>query len=226
MKIMNGLSDWFFRQKRNSQLLIGGLGLFLVLGLCGLLSVTVIRIGQSPAVTATYPGANSVLFVTWTPATTDTPEATGTITPTATLTLTSTPVLTRTPLPTGLPTLSLATVTSVVLPTAFSPGTGGVLVVITYVDKKLEYVDIQNAGISPVSLNGWVLVSEIGDQSCPLRGILGPKEVLRIWAGTGQVGISCEFKHSIWLDEGLDPAVLYNAKGQEVSRYPKPTPQP
>jgi len=125
----------------------------------------------------------------------------------------------RTPLPTGLPTLSFETPTVVVLPT-LSRATTGALVLIIYVDKQLEFVDIQNAGGAPADLRGWALVSETGKQSCPLRGILLSKEVLRIWAGTGQVGISCGFKNLIWLDEVPDPAVLYNAKGEEVSRYP------
>jgi hypothetical protein len=55
-----------------------------------------------------------------------------------------------------------------------------------------------------------------------LKGILEPKGVLRIWAGKGQSGISCGFKKDIWIDNEPDPAVLYNAYGEEVSRYPKP----
>ena len=213
MKTISELLVWFLRQNRSSKWMIGGLGLVILLGLCGFLSVILTRFSQqSPAITATYSGADSVIFITWTPATTNTVLPTSSVTP---------PVPTRTPLPTGLPTQGLETVTAVILPT-YSSGAATGLVVITFVDKKLEYVDIQNAGGSPVDLNGWELVSETGNQTCVLRGILQSKEVLRIWAGTGSVGLSCGFKGKIWLDEDLDPAVLYNADGQEVSRYAQP----
>lgn len=217
MKNFNEFPVWFLKQNRNQQLLIGGIGLFILVGLCGLLSVVVTRFtGQSRAAYATL-GASNLAFITWTPAVTNTPL------PTSTATI---PASTRTPLPTGLPTQSFETATVVVLPTNFfAASKGDIPVVITAVDKKLEYVDIQNAGGAAVSLSGWKLVSEVGNQSCPLRGILQAKEVLRIWAGigpAGSTGINCEFKNNIWLDEEDDPAVLYNAKGQEVSRFPKP----
>ena len=145
--------------------------------------------------------------------------------PTDTLTPTISPTATETeaPLPTGLPTLSLdfKTATVVVFPT-ISRATYGALVLITAVDKELEYVDIQNAGGAPTTLSGWTLVSEAGNQICRLRGILLSHQVLRIWAGTGQIGFSCGFTNPIWLNNELDPAVLYNAYGQEVSRYPHP----
>jgi len=87
----------------------------------------------------------------------------------------------------------------------------------------LEFVDIQNVSYSIVKLAGWELVSEVGNQVCLLKGSLKSKEVLRIFAGMagpGQVGISCGFHNPIWLDQEPDPAVLYNPRGEEVSRYP------
>lgn len=218
MNTIHEILSWFLKQDRNRRLMIGGVGLVLLVALCGLFSAAVYRAAQqAPAITATYNGASSVIFKTWTPAITDTPS------PTSTATV---PPSTRTPLPTGLPTQSLETATLFVLPTNFVPPSGpDILVVITGVDKQLEYADIQNTGPIAISLRGWTLVSEIGEQACPLRGILQPKQVLRIWAGvgpTGSTGINCEFKNNIWLDQEPDPAVLYNAKGQEVSRFPKP----
>jgi lamin tail-like protein len=88
------------------------------------------------------------------------------------------------------------------------------------VDKPLEYVDIQNLSNAPVDLQGWRLVSETGNQSCALRGVLQPNEVLRVWARRGTPGLSCRFPINIWNDNQADPAVLYNAQGQEVSRVP------
>lgn len=228
MKTIHELLVWFAKQKLSAKLFLGGLGLFLLFGMCILLSTIFIRPEQqSPSITETYEGAESITFITWTPAPptlTSTPNGSETPTntplPTASPTDSPTPTATEAPLPTGLPTRSFETPTTVVLPATLSPATAGVLVIIIYVDKQLEYVDIQNAGNPPVNLRDWTLVSETGHQVCNLRGILQPKGILRIWAGTGQVGLSCGFKNPIWAQDEPDPAVLYNAKGEEVSRYP------
>ena len=87
-------------------------------------------------------------------------------------------------------------------------------------DKREEYAEIQNFSNATVELNGWRLVSEVGNQSCRLRGMLEPNEILRIWADRGTPGFDCRFRDNIWRDNASDPAVLYNAQGQEVSRFP------
>ena len=224
MKFIKGFSVWFARQRLGGRIFLIILGSLLVVGVCGVLFILIPRpAAQAPAITATYKGADSVTYITWTPGPpTITPTLSASLTPTDTPTPTLSPTATATeiPLPTGLPTLSYFETSTVVVFPTLSRGTAGVLVLITAVNKELEFVDIQNAGFPTVNLNGWVLVSETGDQRCQLRGILQTKQVLRIWAGTGQVGISCGFRHVIWLDEEPDPAVLYNAKGEEVSRYP------
>ncbi|HXD11319.1 MAG TPA: lamin tail domain-containing protein [Anaerolineales bacterium] len=200
---------WFSQQRLSGRIFLVVLGLLVVICTCSLLATVFTRPQQqAPTVTATYKGADSFAVQTWTPTPTNLPI------------LTPTPFPTRTALPTGLPTQIFETATTVVLPATLSPATAGILVLITAVNKELEYVDIQNAGSPTVNLKGWVLVSEAGNQSCKLRGILEPKQVLRIWAATGQVGLSCEFRNPIWLNEEPDPAVLYNPKGEEVSRYP------
>jgi hypothetical protein len=212
MKTISELPGWFSQQKLSGKLIIGGVGLFFLVCLCGVLTISFNRPRLSPAITLTYQGADSVVLITWTPA--------GSLTPTASATPTSTPVPTRTPLPTSLPTQSFETATTVILPTSIRPALRGSFVAIVFVDKELEYVDIQNLSGAPVYLSGWVLVSERGDQSCTLSGVLQPNEVRRIWAGTNDVGYSCGFLRTIWTDNELDPAVLYNPQGQEVSRYP------
>ena len=212
MKTISELPGWFSQQKLSGKLIIGGVGLLLLLCLCGVLTTSFNRPGQAPAITLTYQGADSVALITWTPA--------GSLTPTASATPTSTPVPTRTLLPTSLPTQSFETATTVILPTSIRPALRGSFVAIVFVDKELEYVDIQKLSGAPVYLSGWVLVSERGDQSCTLSGVLQPKEVRRIWAGANDVGYSCGFLRTIWTDNELDPAVLYNPQGQEVSRYP------
>jgi endonuclease YncB( thermonuclease family) len=92
-------------------------------------------------------------------------------------------------------------------------------VVIITVDKRAEYVDIQNIGINAVDLSGWNLVSERGHQECPLSGVIGAGEVLRVWSMNTQAGgFSCGYNSPIWNNSEDDPAVLYNPQGLEVSR--------
>jgi hypothetical protein len=83
-----------------------------------------------------------------------------------------------------------------------------------------EYVEIQNTTNTTVDLQGWRLVSELGNQSCDLRGTLDPNEVLRIWSRRGNPGFDCRFSGNIWRDNADDPAVLYNPQDEEVSRFP------
>ena len=144
---------------------------------------------------------------------------------------TSSPFPTLTSLPTETPTVTqiapTATGTATALPTLTnlptitdSPVPTGGSVQIIAVNKAMEYVDLQNLSPIPVDLTGWKLVSETGSQTCRLRGMLEPNEVLRVWAGKGSSGFSCKFSFNVWNDNQSDPAVLYNAQGQEVSRFP------
>lgn len=129
-----------------------------------------------------------------------TPSPTGTNTPTRTV-----PPATETPLPT-------ATITPT--PTRVSP------VAIINVDKVAEYAEIQNFTQTEINLRGWRLVSENGGETCGLRGTLEPGQVLRIWVRRGDPGFDCRLGREIWLDNEADPAVLYDADGEEVSRFP------
>ena len=133
------------------------------------------------------------------------------------------PTLTSPPTGTLLPTQTIPTATGTPLPTVTSPpataaSSGSVL--ITAVNKTMEYVDLQNIGNAPVDLRGWRLVSETGSQSCTLGGVLQPNDVLRVWARKGDSGFSCGYSFNIWNDNQSDPAVLYNAQGEEISRSP------
>jgi hypothetical protein len=115
-----------------------------------------------------------------------------------------------TPLPTVTPTRIPPTATATSIPS----------VTIIHVNKTEEYVEIRNRTNAAVNLRGWRLISEVGNQSCALRGTLDPDEVLRIWARRGQPGFDCRLGSNIWDDNSPDPAVLYNAQGEEVSRFP------
>ena len=144
-------------------------------------------------------------FPTLTPA----PTGTRTLTPAVpTATLTSIPSATASPIPTATNPPPSPTATSVRS------------VVIISVNKLAEYVEIQNLTQTDVNLRGWRLVSETGNQACTLRGTLSPNEVLRIWSRRGSPGFDCRLGSDIWLDNAADPAVLYDAQGDEVSRFP------
>jgi endonuclease YncB( thermonuclease family) len=92
-------------------------------------------------------------------------------------------------------------------------------IIILTVNKQEEWVDIQNTGNIDVDLSGWNLVSERGNQDCPLSGTIKAGETLRIWAmATQGPGYSCGYKTNIWNNSEPDPAVLYNPQGIEVSR--------
>lgn len=100
-----------------------------------------------------------------------------------------------------------------------TPAPSALQVIIILVNKREEYVDLQNVGNSDVDLGGWNLVSERGHQECALSGMIKAGETLRIWAGSPQGGgYSCEYSSPIWNNSEPDPAVLYNAQGVEVSR--------
>jgi endonuclease YncB( thermonuclease family) len=92
-------------------------------------------------------------------------------------------------------------------------------VIIVTVNKREEWVDLKNTGNIDVDLEGWNLVSERGNQDCPLSGIIKVGDILRIWAMTPKgPGFSCGYNTNIWNNSEVDPAVLYNAQGEEVSR--------
>jgi hypothetical protein len=139
------------------------------------------------------------------------------------------------PAPSALPTLTIAftatviptptapTATGTALPTVTSPpataaSSGSVLIIA--LNKAMEYVDLQNLGNASVDLQGWRLVSETGSQSCALGGVLQPNDVLRVWSRKGEAGFNCGFSFNIWNDNQSDPAVLFDAQGKEISRFP------
>jgi SH3-like domain-containing protein len=131
---------------------------------------------------------------------------------------TAVPVATNTPAPLATSTLSSPTqVPEPTQPPAPSPGN----VVIIGVNKQAEYVDIQNVGGTDQDLTNWRLVSETGNQACTLGGVLAAGQVLRIYAraeDAGLGGFNCGFGGPIWNNSESDPAVLYDANGNEVSR--------
>lgn len=100
------------------------------------------------------------------------------------------------------------------------PTAAGQLVIVG-VNKREEFVDIQNIGGTEVVLDGWTLRSEKGSQDCRLGGVLGPGQALRVWAmaeDAGQGGFNCGFGSNIWNNDEPDAAVLIDPSGAEVSR--------
>lgn len=139
---------------------------------------------------------------------------------------TNTPLPAATPVPptetpVDTPTPAPPTETPTPAPPTNTPLPIGPKVVIVTVDKKAEYVDIQNVGDQPQDLGGWRLFSEKGEQDCSLNGIIQPGETLRIWAAAedaGEPGYNCGFNGPIWNNSEPDPAVLFDANDQEADR--------
>jgi Lamin Tail Domain len=225
--LLSALKGVYNQQGQIGKILLPSLVLLIVCCLC-LVMVSLARSGSSPNAVASPIILPSQVIVA-------TPTALfnfGTVTfaPFPTFP-SSTPFPTLTASVTGVPTstpeIPTATGTAVPLPTltasqTLPPPTVVVVgsVQIATVDKAQEFVDIQNGSNVPVDLSGWKLVSETGNQSCTLRGLLQPNETLRVWSGKGDSGLSCQFPFNIWNDNQSDPAVLYNAQGQEISRFP------
>lgn len=73
-----------------------------------------------------------------------------------------------------------------------------------------------------MDLAGWILRSEKGSQDCGLGGVIGPGQILRVWAmaeDAGQGGFNCNFGSDIWNNSDTDPALLIDPNGQIVSRW-------
>jgi hypothetical protein len=97
----------------------------------------------------------------------------------------------------------------------------GAMVIIKWVNKSAEYVDLENIGNQPQDLAGWRIISEKGNQACWLAGVIQPSETLRVWTNNPNgEGYNCGIGNNIWNDNESDPAALYNAQGVQVSRYP------
>ncbi|MFZ5910627.1 MAG: lamin tail domain-containing protein [Chloroflexota bacterium] len=122
------------------------------------------------------------------------------------------PIIITAPIETSIPTLE---------PTALSTVVNGAVIQIKVVNKDDEYVDLENIGNQPQDITGWSLISEKGNQSCGLSGVIMPNTTLRVWANNPNgEGYNCNFDAEIWNNSELDPAILYNNQGQEVARYP------
>jgi hypothetical protein len=94
-------------------------------------------------------------------------------------------------------------------------------VVIIGLDKEAEYVKIQNMGKAAVDIGNWVLISEKGNQTFifPNGYVLQPNQICTVTSGelkgTGDFTMA---ETTIWNNSSLDPAVLRDVAGNEVSR--------
>ena len=208
---MKRLLNWFISKKLNVPFRgkVIAIPLFLILIIvCCCLPITIFYVDSSLR--------NIGLLPTYTPAPTKTMTSTipPTITPSDTLTI----VPSNTPRSTFTLTMTLTS-----LPTNTSTSTEtpivGPYVVIIDLNKVSEYVDIQNIGTLPQNLSGWRIVSERGNQTCWLAGVIHPGETLRVWANNPEgEGYNCGFGQNIWNNSESDPAVLYDSSGIEIDR--------
>ena len=87
------------------------------------------------------------------------------------------------------------------------------------VNKIEEFVIIRNLGSAKLDLNGWILASERGNQTCALHGQLAPGEDLIIHSQKGEGGLSCGLREPIWNNSQRDPASLYDPAGMLIDRW-------
>lgn len=166
---------------------------------------------------------------TQTPASSAPPTASPTATPSPTgeVSPTDTPRPTESPSPTSTsPASPLETPTvepTSTFPSSVLPTPEDDSVQIDLVDKISEYVYIFNNSEEAQDLEGWVLISDRGDETCPLSGILESGEGILIWAmaeDEQEEGYNCGLETEMWDDDQEDTALLYDAEGQLVSQYP------
>lgn len=138
-------------------------------------------------------------------------------TPTLTLTPMETPVPTvvTSPVPADTPTPT-PTVTPTPTPTLIPVD----IIDIEAVDKTAETVTIRNRGAYAVDVSLWVLVSQNGDERFvfPPGYIIpaGGTVVVASGAATGDLKWT---EPDVWLDDALDPALLYDATGLLISTF-------
>lgn len=138
-------------------------------------------------------------------------------TPTLTLTPTETPVPTvaTSPVPTDTPTPT-PTVTPTPTPTLIPVD----IIDIEAVDKAAETVTIRNRGAYAVDVSSWLLVSQNGDE----RFVFPPCYMIPaggtvVVASGGATGDLKWTEPDVWLDDALDPALLYDATGLLISTF-------
>ncbi len=106
-------------------------------------------------------------------------------------------------------------------PASGSDNTGGEKppIVIRAVDKKAELVTISNTGTTEIDLTGWVLLSVTGNQSYTFPSVtLRAGQSLTVASG-GAVGDLIWTAEHVWNNTSSDPAQLYDAGGNLISRY-------
>lgn len=217
--VITTLKTMYAQQGQTGKILIPSLGLLMFCCLC------VFLFGLLPGVRSA-PGITPSPVIPTPAGTQPTPTALFGFGSTPLPTLVAPSPLPTTPVPataTLVPTQTVPPPTVTLFPTNTLPPptvpTSGSVRIIE-VNKRGEYVEIQNTGNDPVDLTDWRLVSETGNQPCTLWVTLLPNEVLRIWSRKGDGGMSCGYHINIWNDNQPDPAVLYDTQGREISRFP------
>ena len=111
-----------------------------------------------------------------------------------------------------VPTVRAATITP--QPTQSQPTAS---VEIAVVNKKDEYFILRNTGSADANLDGWHIVSERGNQTCNLSGVLPAGATLQIWTQQADGTPNCGYTEPILNNSKSDPTSLYNTTGQLVS---------
>ena len=98
-------------------------------------------------------------------------------------------------------------------------GTASSTVSIVSVDKEAQRVTLHNSG-GALSLGGYMLFSEKGGESFvfPADAQIGAGATLTVGCQGGADDYAFA-EDKVWSKKKEDPAVLYNEKGQEISRF-------
>lgn len=89
-------------------------------------------------------------------------------------------------------------------------------------DKRAEYIVIENAGTADVNLRGWMIESERGSQTYEFAEYIlkvDSQVMVGGYDAKNKVDLVWEEGSGIWSNSKSDPANLYNAEGVLVSRH-------
>jgi hypothetical protein len=93
---------------------------------------------------------------------------------------------------------------------------------IVALDKRAEYVTIENVGKTSIDISGWIIISVKGQQrfTFPDGYVLETGQQCKLTSGdlkdTGDFTMA---NTTIWNNSSKDPAELYNDRGELVDRF-------
>lgn len=165
--------------------------------------------------------AITITAAPWTPVP---PKATPALTPTKCPPTTSTPkpcptTATPRPYPTNTIRPNNPLPTNTPRPVSTQLPSSQAAIKITSVDAQKEFITLKNMTDAPVSLQGWYILSEAGNQKCNLSGTISANTTWKVYTQKGDGGdVNCGFSSPVLNNSGGDPTSLYDNNGKLISR--------